>query len=595
MIILIVVIAGSYAYSNTNHENRSYTIPEATVDLYVQPNGSLEVTETLHYSFKGTYRGINRNIPLKSGEKIENVNVSTNGAYSFLSVTNNSTSMEYITVYLTSDELGTEPITDRDVDVILTYEVINATTIYNDIAEVHYIVWGEYWDVPVGQLTTNVHVPSQNGVKYWLNPPYYVKSDNWQGSVLNVVTGNISPGNFFEVRLAIPKDEFTNPVNARQVNITALPEIEAIQQDYQGQINFYSTLYYTLSILLLLSLLVPVCIYYKYGREPKPTYQGEYERDPPTDDPPAMVSAISGKGIHKNVGTPGMDGFQATIMDLINRGYITTEVREGKKGKKTIDLKLKSGMHSELDFFELDVMRFLKHNSTLGVVNLDKMKKNLKKKENAKEFQEIYNKWQYHLEKQYLSESTMKNYFIKSGDNYLKIYGGAGIIVTIVILYFTYGDPLPAASLAFIVGIIIAIASIICLVMPPKIGGRWTQHGVDYDAKWQAFKKYLKDFSLIKEYPPESVTVWNQYLVYATALGVADEVRDNMKLTLPQEELDESYVYSFHYYGGYTALASSLHTGMSTDTSEGQGGFGGGSGGVGGVGGGSGGGGGGAF
>lgn len=120
MIILIVVIAGSYVYSNTSHENRSYTIPEATVDLYVQPNGSLEVTETLHYSFKGTYRGINRNIPLKSGEKIENVNVSTNGAYSFLSVTNNSTSMEYITVYLTSDELGTEPITDRDVDVILT-------------------------------------------------------------------------------------------------------------------------------------------------------------------------------------------------------------------------------------------------------------------------------------------------------------------------------------------------------------------------------------------------------------------------------------------------------------------------------------------
>jgi uncharacterized membrane protein len=39
-------------------------------------------------------------------------------------------------------------------------------------------------------------------------------------------------------------------------------------------------------------------------------------------------------------------------------------------------------------------------------------------------------------------------------------------------------------------------------------------------------RKYIKDFSLIKEYPPESVKVWNKYLVYATALGIADEVEN---------------------------------------------------------------------
>jgi uncharacterized membrane protein len=35
---------------------------------------------------------------------------------------------------------------------------------------------------------------------------------------------------------------------------------------------------------MVLSTIIPVIIYYKYGREPKISYQAEYERDIPTDD-----------------------------------------------------------------------------------------------------------------------------------------------------------------------------------------------------------------------------------------------------------------------------------------------------------------------
>lgn len=590
IILLIFLISVPFLKSATNSDDRSYTISKANFDLYVQPNGSLKVKENLHYSFKGTYSGIYRDIPLKTGERIDNLNVSTNGAYSTYEVTNKS-NMKSIKVYLYSDEWHLNSITDRDVDVIITYDFINVITIYNDIAELHYKVWGEYWNVEVGQLTTNVHLPSQDGVKYWFNPPYYVTSTAWQGSVLNVVAGSISPGNYFEFRLAIPKEQFTNPVFARQENINALAEIEKIQKDYQNKINIYSALYYTLTIIMLLSLVIPLWIYFKYGREPKTTYQGEYERELPTNDPPAIVNALSGKGIRKDVGIPDMDGFQATIMDLINRGYLAAEeVTNDKKGKKSVNIKFKSGINPELDFFEIDTIRFLRYHAEGGVVNLDKLKKKLKKPENAKAFKDSYDNWQEDVKKQYLSESTLKKYFISIGNKYLKYYGVAGIIVAGAVFYFTRSDPLPAAQLAYLASIILGIGAIISLVLPPKTAGRWTQYGVDYDAKWQAFKKYLKDFSLIKEYPPESVSVWNQYLVYATALGVADKVRKSMEMTLPKEELYQSNIYLFHYYGGYAVLSSGLSTGMSTATSGG-----GGVGGIGGAGGGSGGGGGGAF
>lgn len=117
--------------------------------------------------------------------------------------------------------------------------------------------------------------------------------------------------------------------------------------------------------------------------------------------------------------------------------------------------------------------------------------------------------------------------------------------------------------------------AIISLILPEKIGGKWTTYGEEYDAKWQNFKKYIQDFSLIKEYPPESIVIWNKYLVYATALGAADAVRKAMEINVPKDELDSSNLYMFHYYGGYLLLNSAFDTGMSTASASSGGDFGG--------------------
>lgn len=587
LLLLVLLLSVLPAISFAADDDRSYTIPKATFDLYVQENGNLKVKETLHYSFSGTYNGVYRDIPLKTGERIENLKISTSGAYSDYQVTNKS-DMTSLKIFLYSNSQKTTPITNKDVVVTIEYDMVNVIKIYNDIAELQFKVWGEDWEVDVGELSTNVHLKSQEGVKYWLNPPYYVLSDVWEGSVLKILTQSISSGNFFEVRLAIPKDQFTNPVLARQVNQDGLAQMEKIQQDYQNQINFYNTLYSLLAILMLLSIVSPVIIYFKYGREPKSSYQGEYERELPINDPPAVVNAISGKGFGKTVGTPNMDGFQATIMDLINRGYLGVST-EDNGNKKKVYLEIKDKARNDLYSFEKHVINFLKKNAINNVVNLDQLKKDLKNKNNAKSFKHSYDAWEGDLKRFFLNEKT-DEFFIRTGATYLKIYGVGALIVAGVVFYFTLFSPLPSSIYALMAAIILGIAGIISLILPQKVGGRWTQDGVDYDAKWQGFKRYIQDFSLIKEYPPESVVVWNNFLVYATALGVADKVRKSMGMTLPKDQLDQSDIYLFHYYGGYAILSSSLSTGMSTAT-QGEGG----SGGVGGVGGGSGGGGGGAF
>jgi len=575
-------------------DDRSYSIPKANIDLFIQENGNLKVRESLFYSFDGTYRGVFREIPLKGNESIENLNIITRGAYSSYEVTQRG-NLQVITIFLYSDPQKTTPITSRDVEVIIEYDFINVITIYNDVAELQYKMWGEDWEVDVGEVNTKIHFPSQEGVQYWLNPPYFTKSSAWQGSILNVVSTSISQGNFFEVRAAIPLNQFNNPVFARRENIDGLPEMERIQQEYENELNFFTTLYSLLAVIMLLSIALPVLIYFKYGREPKIDYQAEYERELPTSDLPAVVNAISGSGFGKSVGEPNMDGFRATIMDLIDRNYlklgdIPSNLDADKKGE-SIYLEVNPNKDlSKLHFFEKDVISFLSSFEKEGVIPLDKIKKDLKNQKVAKAFKKSYDLWRDDLKSQFLDDKEVKKFFISKGNTYLKIYDGLAIVVAIIVFIFTLLDPLPAAGYALIASVVLGVVAFISLVMPQKVGGRWTPYGMEYDAKWQNFKRFIQDFSLIKDYPPGSVVVWNHYLVYATALGVADKVRKTMEMSLPADELSRSDIYLFHYYGGYVILSSSLDTGMSTATGGNSGG-----GGVGGVGGGSGGGGGGAF
>jgi len=577
-------------------EDKSYSIPSIDMDIFLQSDGSIHVTETIHYSFSGTYNGVYRDIPLKNGQILQNVKVSTQGAYSSQEIIDQGTNKR-VKIYLYSDAAKTTPISNKNVDVTLEYDLLHVLRFYNDIVELQYKLVGERWEEPIGQLNAKIHVPSSDGTKYWLNPPYYAKNSSWQGNTLAVTSGTIPVGDYFEIRMVLPKSQFSNnPTNGTILNQDGLNEIEQIQTAYQNQLNFNSLVYSILAVLMILAIFVPVIIYFRYGREPKIDYQAEYERDIPTDDPPALVNAICGPGFSKKIGEPDMDGFKATIMDLIDRKYLLMEKEPSSKEGYGIDdsmfLKINPAKdESSLKEFELDILNFLQEfEEEDGLISLDQISADLSDRETAKSFRDTYNNWKADIKDRFLSDDQMDKIFIKKGDTYLKIFGVVGIIVAAIVFFVTITDSLPAARFALVASIAMGVVSVISLILPQKIAGQWTTYGEEYDAKWHNFKKYIQDFSLIKEYPPESVTIWNKYLVYATALGVADAVRKAMELYVPSEQLEGSDIYMFHYYGGYALLASSLDTGIST-ASAGSGDFGG----VGDIGGGDIGGGGGAF
>jgi uncharacterized membrane protein len=131
--------------------------------------------------------------------------------------------------------------------------------------------------------------------------------------------------------------------------------------------------------------------------------------------------------------------------------------------------------------------------------------------------------------------------------------------------------------------------------LPPRLPERLRRRM----AKWAAFRRFLEEFSSLEDAPALAVVIWEHHLVYATALGVADEVEKQVRSLIPAEELPgpwenaPSGINGMSLYRGWHHSAPSYAAGSAAAAVGWSGGWGSGSGGGGGGGGFSGGGGGG--
>ena len=52
--------------------------------------------------------------------------------------------------------------------------------------------------------------------------------------------------------------------------------------------------------------------------------------------------------------------------------------------------------------------------------------------------------------------------------------------------------------------------------------------------KLKGLKKYMEDFSMMKEKSVPELILWEKYLIYATVFGIADKVLKQLKVVYPQ-------------------------------------------------------------
>jgi uncharacterized membrane protein len=97
-----------------------------------------------------------------------------------------------------------------------------------------------------------------------------------------------------------------------------------------------------------------------------------------------------------------------------------------------------------------------------------------------------------------------------------------------------------------------AVAGVAGLVLAP-MGGflrRKTARGARKKAEVAGLKRFLKDFSLVDDVPVGHLALYERYLVYAVALGVADRLIAGLRMRFP-ELADQASGFAPWYVGGY--------------------------------------------
>nr|WP_295001796.1 DUF2207 domain-containing protein [uncultured Methanobrevibacter sp.] len=583
IIILLFLLLFATLTTVSADDDRSYKIDHAFIDLDIGSNGMLHVDERYDYSFDGKFNGVYRDIPLKAGESIENIKVYVEGAYCKYTESDDN-GQKHLKIYLYSDAAHTKGIRDCDVSVYISYDMKNVVTLFNDVGGLQYKLWGEEWDVGVGDIEITVTLPGKTGNEYFLNPQEFNQTSTLNGNTITAKTTSIPKGDFYELLVLMPVSDFSNATYAKNVDSNGREMIMKNLNDSVNGRNFWNTAYLILGLLSILSPVIAIFTYIRYGREPKVNYEGIYERELPTNDPPEVVNAVYATG---DVGSPNMDGFESAILNLIDKKVLKIE-KVADENTETNDLHVKfSGDTSGLKSNEKHVYDILHRFASGDTLNLSSLNTRLSSESNAEWFMDEYNNWRENIKNEV--KPKVEEEFDDTGTVIISCLSIGGIVIGVIMTVLGFWTELNSGLYSIAGGIFLIIFSVLILKLDDDKFGRWTPKGRENYLKWKNFRKFLKDNSLINEHPPESIVIWRKYLIYGAALGVADKVYENMKL----QEINTSYydddIFLYHHYGGYYMMHHAFMTGQTTVSSSSD------SGGFGGLGGGSGGGGGGAF
>ena len=144
-------------------------VAEAEVVAYVEPDGSVVVTEKITYDFIGSFEGGYREIPLKEGMSVDEVFVSVDGQAYAPGASAELGSSGAPGTYGTADLGDAYRIVwhyrasyeERTFDV--RYRLKGLAVAHDDVVDVYWQVWGGEWQEPLGSLEATMVLPGGAG------------------------------------------------------------------------------------------------------------------------------------------------------------------------------------------------------------------------------------------------------------------------------------------------------------------------------------------------------------------------------------------------------------------------------------------------
>ncbi|MSD83059.1 DUF2207 domain-containing protein [Lactobacillus curvatus] len=589
----------------------TYAITRYQVNVDIQPDGSAQVEQKTVFDIQDTIRGmyINQNLQTNVGQskKLVNPQVAVNGQPFSQSEANTEgtfsltdAQQHYRFKLYQSAQNGDQ------LAVTLKYQLQNLVINYRDTAELNWKVIGDAWDSDLQNVQIVIQLPAKlkkADLKSWthgnLDGHQVVEPDKGR---VTIQLANNPAHQFVESHIIFPTAvtaENANKIDKPRQAAIIKQETRLAQQANQNR-QAQQRRYWLLSVMAVLLAPVLFVLIFRKVRKTLPviTYTGqapEHVYDLPDKNGPAVVRQLLALPITEQART---ESLSATILDLVARKNLTIDVQEPTKKrfhKKTPQFSLTLMTRNQLSHSEQKLITWLFDVIGDGQhVRLFEIEQ-YPKRHSATLFNQYYHGWQAAVTTEVNRSGWLREHIaeLMTSLNYWLI--GLGGLILILI----------CGALIELVAwwTLIPMGLVFLLTLWRKFHLQlWTQLGYEKRGEWLGFKQMLKDISTLDMANVPDVLLWDRYLSYATAFGIADKVVKALKVRLTPEQLQTmplGYYYYYGYTGGLnigqsftTALNSSVGSAVSaanpTSVSGGSGGFSGGS--SGGFGGGSGGG-----
>ena len=601
-IILIFVFLFLIIGNKSNAASSDLELNNLNFDAKIQENGDMVVTETWDIDiedtntlFKTFKTDINKYLDIKDVKVKERTN-GINKDFIETSRLMYHVTKDYYYGLINSDgnfEIAWGVGLDDEEDTRtyeISYTVEGAVGRYSDYNQLYWQFVGEDFEIDAKKITGTITLPKEvdnkEELRVWghtagLNGEIYATDNN----KIEFTVNDFKAGTYVEIRTLFPRDVLSDEVQRtydHPILDTVLEEESVWAEEanrLRNQRMIYVVLIYiaitVLSILFIISIIRKIKVI-RERKEKKPSEEIIYFRELPREDASPAEAVFLEKETKTDL-QPNDTGkiFSATLLNLSLKKLIEIQSTKNEKGKDEISIKLldKDGILALENKDEKAIGKFLIsafEKQENGVLTVKELEKFIKKSPSTKilDLQEdIRQGTRIKLtDKKILDKEEQSKYLRESGMQALSV----AIFIFCVCMSFAIVEWIGNIVIAgCVVFDIIMFLNIVATGIEISKINVFTQAGIDEIAKWKGLKKYMQEFSLLDKREVPEIAIWEHFLVFATAFGIADKVLEQLKIVYPDiENTININTYPYMYLMVHTDFSRSFSNAISTSMSS---------------------------
>ena len=495
----------------------NYRIEKLDIEANLQKDGSMVVSEAVTYDID-EINGVYFDIDAKGFGELEDLQVFEDdpNTSSFKEV---DTSNYEVSV---SDELYRIKLYSKNQNNIRTFKFVyklpEAITVYDDVAQFNRKMVGQEWQQGIKYITAKVIVPvptdyDNSNILVFGHGPLTGEVDREENTVVYKLD-DYYPGDFLEAHILMEPEIFSEynkskivhkdmkqkllDMEAKLADEANAERDKAIrQQEMINKVFEKPGLIFGVLSSIWGALMYYIHVIFKRKNKVKNSV-GKYLRELPDNSSPALVGGFMTNSINDNE-------ILATIVDLVRRKILTLENSDKNSiimltgSTENLSAQEKAIVDIYINDFGDGKSLDLKSFGFFQKVPMSVARK--------------FEKWRAMVQ----SEMDRKNL----------TYQGLGCLGVIFFAFFPMIFTFAGLVIGMITGnkmfLLIVVMGIILFVSGAK--ARYPRKELaEAKDKWQAFKNFLSDYSQLEEAKITSVHLWEQYFVYAVALGVSEKV-----------------------------------------------------------------------